>query len=74
MPAGHRNCRTVKGVSFLGESDEYVMSGSDDGHIYVWTKADGVLRQWLRGDSHVVNCLEPHPALPMTFATSGILF
>lgn len=71
--AGHRNSRTVKGVSFLGESDEYVMSGSDDGHIYIWTKSDGILRQWLPGDLHVVNCLEPHPTHPMSFATSGKL-
>lgn len=47
------------------------MSGSDDGHIYIWSKADGVLRQWLLGDLDVVNCLEPHPTHPMSFATSG---
>ena len=28
LPAGHRNQRTVKGVSFFGEHDEYVCSGS----------------------------------------------
>lgn len=71
--SGHRNCQTVKGVSFLGLEDEYVMSGSDDGHIYVWSKADGVLRQWLRGDQNIVNCLEPHPHQPLAFATSGAL-
>ena len=68
---GHRNHQTVKGVSFLGDNDEYVMSGSDDGHIYIWTRTDGVLRQWLRGDNAIVNCLEPHPFQPLTFATSG---
>ena len=68
---GHRNKQTVKGVSFLGADDRYVMSGSDDGHIYIWTTADGILRQWLQGDSYVVNCLEPHPCQPMSFATSG---
>lgn len=71
---GHRNCRTVKGVSFLGESDEYIMSGSDDGHIYIWSASDGILRQWLPGDAHVVNCLEPNPVHPLSFATSGTPF
>ncbi|KAK9823322.1 hypothetical protein WJX72_001905 [[Myrmecia] bisecta] len=69
---GHRNARTVKGVSFMGASDEYVVSGSDDGHIYIWSKSDGQLRQWLLGDEDVVNCLEPHPTMPITLATSGI--
>ena len=71
LHAGHRNAETVKGVSFLGEDDRYVMSGSDDGHIYIWTKADGILRQWLKGDRQVVNCLEPHPCQPLSFASSG---
>ena len=68
---GHRNSQTVKGVSFLGEDDKFVMSGSDDGHIYIWSSNDGILRQWLKGDKHVVNCLEPHPCQPLSFATSG---
>ncbi len=29
--SGHRNSRTVKGVSFLGEREEWVVSGSDCG-------------------------------------------
>ena len=68
---GHRNQQTVKGVSFAGASDEYVISGSDDGHIYLWTR-NGKLRQWLEGDQRVVNCLEPHPTLPLVMATSGL--
>ncbi|KAK9809355.1 hypothetical protein WJX73_008283 [Symbiochloris irregularis] len=69
--SGHRNYRTVKGVSFAGASDEYIVSGSDDGHVYIWTR-DGVLRQWLKGDRKVVNCIEPHPQMPHVMATSGI--
>lgn len=70
--AGHRNYRTVKGVSFAGASDEYVVSGSDDGHVFIWTTRDGVLRQWLRGDRKIVNCIEPHPHMPHVMATSGL--
>lgn len=69
---GHRNLQTIKGISFLGPSDEYVVSGSDDGHVYIWSKQDGKLQQWLKGDDSVINCLEPHPHLPCTMATSGI--
>eukprot|EP00877_Chromochloris_zofingiensis_P008111 jgi/Chrzof1/3553/Cz13g00050.t1 len=70
--SGHRNAATVKGVAFMGLNDEYVVSGSDDGHVYIWSKATGTLYAWLEGDREVVNCLEPHPWLPCTLATSGI--
>lgn len=59
-------------MSFLGLDDEYVASGSDCGHLFVWSKRDGRLRRMLHGDSHVLNCVEPHPHQPLTIATSGI--
>ena len=58
----------------MGVADEYVVSGSDCGHVYIWGKHDGKLQQLLKGDKHVVNCLEPHPYLPATLATSGMAF
>ncbi|GIL83639.1 hypothetical protein Vretimale_10439 [Volvox reticuliferus] len=70
--SGHRNQQTVKGVNFLGEREEWVVSGSDCGHIYIWSRDTCRLHSWLRGDTHVVNCLEPHPSLPLHLATSGI--
>ncbi|KAI3435675.1 hypothetical protein D9Q98_001733 [Chlorella vulgaris] len=69
---GHRNYRTVKGVSFLGAQEEFVMSGSDCGHIFVWCAASGRVVAMLRGDDDTVNCLEPHPHHLLTVATSGI--
>ena len=34
---GHINFDTfLKTVTYFGPSDEYVMSGSDDGHIFIW--------------------------------------
>ena len=68
---GHRNAQTVKGVAFAGADDELVLSGSDCGHVFIWDKLSGRLRQFLEGDQHVVNCLESHPFLPLTMATSG---
>lgn len=67
---GHRNARTmIKEANFWG--NDYVMSGSDCGHIFVWNKHTGILVNVLQGDKHVVNCLQPHPTLPV-LATSGI--
>ncbi|KAJ8631476.1 hypothetical protein MRB53_024799 [Persea americana] len=68
---GHRNSQTVKGVSFFGPNDEYVVSGSDCGHIFIWKKKGGELLRVMVGDRRIVNCLEPHPYVPV-LATSGI--
>ncbi|OVA08871.1 WD40 repeat [Macleaya cordata] len=68
---GHRNCDTVKGVSFFGPRDEYVVSGSDCGRIFIWRKKDGELMRAMEADKHIVNCIEPHPHVTM-LASSGI--
>jgi DDB1- and CUL4-associated factor 6 len=48
-----------------------ILSGSDCGHIFVWDRKDGKLVNLLRADNHVVNCIQPHPHLPI-LASSGI--
>ncbi|KAJ8768733.1 hypothetical protein K2173_023637 [Erythroxylum novogranatense] len=68
---GHRNSQTIKGVNFFGPNHEYVMSGSDCGHIFIWKKQGAKLVRVMLGDQDVVNQLEPHPHLPI-FATCGI--
>lgn len=69
---GHRNNATVKGVNFFGLRSDYVVSGSDCGHIFLWDKTSQEVVQLLEGDHEgVVNCLEPHPHVPV-LATSGL--
>ena len=59
-------------MSFFGPSDEYVASGSDCGHCFIWDKECGDLLQVLEADKDIVNCIEPHPHEAMTLATSGL--
>lgn len=67
---GHRNARTmIKEATFWG--NDYVMSGSDCGHVFIWNRHTAELKMLLQADQHVVNCLQPHPTLPI-LATSGI--
>ncbi|KAK9506953.1 hypothetical protein O3M35_008795 [Rhynocoris fuscipes] len=67
---GHRNARTmIKEATFWG--DDYVISGSDCGHVFMWERESAALRMLLQADHHVVNCVQPHPYLPI-LATSGI--
>lgn len=67
---GHRNSRTmIKEATFWG--DDYIISGSDCGHIFMWEKETAKLKMLLQADHHVVNCVQPHPHLPI-LASSGI--
>jgi WD repeat-containing protein 42A len=69
---GHRNSDTVKQVAFMGNRSEWVVSGSDCGHIFIWETKTGRLVKVLYGDSvGAVNCLASHPQLPL-LATSGL--
>jgi hypothetical protein len=52
---GHRNTRTVKDVDFFGLHDEYVVSGSDDGNLFVWDKKSGQIVEILQADGEIVN-------------------
>lgn len=68
---GHRNSETVKGAAFFGPNDDYIVSGSDCGHIFIWKKKGGDLLRMMIGDRRIVNCLQPHPFMPI-LATSGL--
>lgn len=69
---GHRNNAMVKGVNFYGPRSEFVVSGSDCGHIFLWDKSSCQIVPFLQGDrAGNINCLEPHPYLPV-MATSGL--
>ncbi|KAJ5601164.1 hypothetical protein N7510_010698 [Penicillium lagena] len=55
---GHCNIKTVKDVNFFGLNDEYVVSGSDSGHIFIWDRKTANLVNILEGDSEVVNVVQ----------------
>ena len=68
--SGHRNARTMmKEASWWGNN--FVLSGSDCGHLFGWDVESGKLVLLLEADRHVVNCVQPHPFEPL-IATSGI--
>ena len=41
----------VKGVNFYGPQSEYVVSGSDCGHVFLWDKQTQEVVQFLEGDT-----------------------
>ncbi|KAL1970480.1 hypothetical protein VTN77DRAFT_4124 [Rasamsonia byssochlamydoides] len=68
---GHCNIKTVKDVNYFGLDDEYVVSGSDSGHVFIWDRKTSKLVNILQGDGEVVNVVQGHPYEP-TIAVSGI--
>jgi len=69
---GHRNSNTVKGVNTFGAHSEYIVSGSDCGNVFFWSKETESILNISKGDDNgVVNVLEPHPTMPI-LATSGL--
>ena len=61
---GHRNARTmIKEATWWG--NDYILSGSDCGHIFGWERHTGKLVLLLEADRHVVNCIQPHPYEPL---------
>lgn len=55
---GHCNVKTVKDANFFGLQDEYVVSGSDSGHLFIWDKKTSELVNILQGDEEVVNVVQ----------------
>ena len=55
---GHCNVKTVKDANFFGLQDEYVVSGSDGGHLFIWDKKTSELVNILEGDNEVVNVVQ----------------
>jgi WD repeat-containing protein 42A len=41
----------VKGVNFYGPRSEFIVSGSDCGHVFLWDKETESIVQLLEGDA-----------------------
>ena len=69
---GHRNCRTIlKEATFYGMKNEYIISGSDCGRIFVWEKEAGTCLGAIESDTRVVNCFSTRKH-DLLLASSGI--
>ena len=69
---GHYNLKTdIKEANFFGPSDEFIVSGSDDGRLFIWDRASGNPVFVAEADSYILNCVQPHP-FDVMLATSGI--
>ncbi|KAG0636518.1 WD40-repeat-containing domain protein [Tuber brumale] len=64
---GHCHILTAKDVDSFGQQDEYVISGSDDGNLFIWDTHSAQIVNILEG-SGVVNVVTEHPQVPILAA------
>lgn len=70
---GGLNKRTIDGcwdVAFFGPHSEYVMSGADDGRLYLWNTSTGKVERVYKADQRAVSCFTVHPSMCM-LASAG---
>jgi len=69
---GHLNRFTfLKNARYAGPADEYICTGSDSGHAWIYERSTGTVVSLLGADSSTCNGVVPHPSLPF-FITYGI--
>ena len=61
----------LKSARYAGPNDEYICTGSDSGHAWIYSKSNGTVASLLSADTHVCNGVVPHPTLPV-FVSYGI--
>ncbi|XP_076304853.1 DDB1- and CUL4-associated factor 6-like isoform X2 [Tachypleus tridentatus] len=67
---GHRNIQSmINDATFWGK--DFILSGSDCGHIFIWDRWTSDIVLVLKADDCVVNCIRPHPYDPI-LASSGM--
>lgn len=69
---GHLNRFTfLKNAKYAGPNDEYICTGSDSGHAWIYERKSGTVVSLLGADRSTCNGAVPHPSLPF-FVTYGI--
>ncbi|KAL3923703.1 MAG: hypothetical protein SGILL_001502 [Bacillariaceae sp.] len=61
----------LKNARYAGPRDEYICTGSDSGHAWVYEKSTGTVSSFWMADNSTCNGVIPHPTLPV-FVTYGI--
>ena len=69
---GHLNRFTfLKNALYAGPNDEYICTGSDSGHAWIFERSTGTVAALLGADTSTCNGVVPHPSLPF-FISYGI--
>jgi len=61
----------LKSAKYAGVNDEFICTGSDSGHVWIYARKTGEVASLLRADHSTCNGVVPHKSLPF-FVTYGI--
>ena len=62
---GHLNRLTfLKNAKYAGPNDDYICTGSDSGHAWIFDRSSGTVVSLLGADRSTCNGAVPHPSLP----------
>ena len=51
----------MRDVAFMGSRSEFVVSGSDDGNVFIWDFRTGEIVNVLEGEEAAITGAAPHP-------------
>ncbi|CAO3608245.1 unnamed protein product [Cunninghamella echinulata] len=68
---GYHQGEYVIRSTFGGPQESFILSGSDDNGVYVWSREHQVLLEVLEGHQGRVNCVSWYPGQPMMFASAS---
>lgn len=69
---GGANYQTdIKEANFFGSRDQYIVAGSDCGHMFIWNRDTCKIQGVWKADNHILNIVQPHPN-QFLLASSGI--
>lgn len=61
----------IKEANFFGSRDQYIVAGSDCGHMFIWNRDTCKIQGIWKADNHILNIVQPHPN-QFLLASSGI--
>lgn len=68
---GHQQGAFIIRSTFGGDEQSFILSGSEDNRIYVWSREHQTVLEVLEGHEGRVNCIKWYPGQPMMFASAS---
>ncbi|KAI8341837.1 WD40-repeat-containing domain protein [Chlamydoabsidia padenii] len=68
---GHQQGGFIIRSTFGGDEQSFILSGSEDNDIYVWSREHQNILEVLEGHEGRVNCINWYPGHPMMFASAS---
>ncbi|KAI8054888.1 WD40-repeat-containing domain protein [Thamnidium elegans] len=69
--SGQRQLAYIIRSTLGGHNESFVLSGSEDNRVYIWSRENETLLETLEGHDNTVNCVSWCPVEPMQFVSAS---